>query len=104
MSLYWSNTASNSFFLNKPLFTKIQCRLSPIALFKSTAATVESTPPESPNITLSDLSSDLKYETVWSINESGDQSWFNFEIFKRKFSKTFLPSLEWYTSGWNWSP
>ena len=45
------------------------------------AATVESTPPESPNITLSDFSLDFKYETVWSINESGVQSCFNFEIF-----------------------
>ena len=44
--VYCSNTSSYSFFLKRPLFTNTQNKLSPIALSKSTAATLESTPPD----------------------------------------------------------
>ena len=53
ISLYWCKTLSNSFLRSNPLLTKMQYKFLPMALCNKTAATVESTPPESPRTTLS---------------------------------------------------
>ena len=99
---YWLSTLSNSFLRNNPLFTKIQYRFSPIALCNKTAATEESTPPDNPKTTLSSPTVCLMLATVVSTNEFGVQVWATPAIFTKKFSSNCLPSVEWYTSGWNW--
>jgi len=47
------STLSRSFFRRSPLSTKMQVRRSPTARWTSAAATDESTPPESPQMTCS---------------------------------------------------
>ena len=49
--LYCLITSKYSFFLRRQLSTNIQCKFSPIALCKSKAATLESTPPDKPTRT-----------------------------------------------------
>ena len=100
-SLYESRTSSNSFLRRSPLSTKIHVRFLPIALLSNTAATVLSTPPESPRITLSFPSLARIASTVVSINESGVQLPWQPQMFIAKFSSIFGPSLLWNTSGWN---
>ena len=90
---YIKNTSSYSFFLKRPLFTKMQIKLEPIALSRSTEATDESTPPDNPRITFSERISFCKFLIVISTKESGVQSCFKPEILTKKFSKIFLPFI-----------
>ncbi len=99
MSLYWCSTFANSSLRSKPLFTKIQYRLSPMALFSNTAATVESTPPERPSTTLSLPIFSFSSATISSTNEDGVKLCATPAIFTRKFSSILVPSVLWYTSG-----
>ena len=73
----------------------MQWRFLPIALCKRIAATDESTPPESPRITLSPPIFSLSSVIVESIKESGVQVCSKELIFVRKFSKIFFPSTVW---------
>jgi len=77
----------------------MQCKFSPMALCNNTAATVESTPPDNPKITLSFPILSLNSATVVSTKESGVHVCDTPAIFTKKFSNNFLPSVEWYTSG-----
>ena len=99
---YCFNTSVNSFFLKSPLFTKMQWRFFPIALCNNTAATEESTPPDKPNITFSSPIFSFNSATVLSTKASGVHDCSILAILTKKFSKTCFPSVEWYTSGWNW--
>ena len=74
---------------------KIQVNWFPIALFSKTAATDESTPPDKPKITLSDLTSDLIFSIAESMNELEVHVALIFAIFFKKFSKINLPSSLW---------
>ncbi|KAF5031752.1 hypothetical protein DSECCO2_624490 [anaerobic digester metagenome] len=89
--LYESRTDSNSSFLKRPLSTNMQYRFFPIALLRRTAATVESTPPDKPNITLSFPSCDLRLLTVVSINDAGVQLPVHPQIFIAKFLSISSP-------------
>ena len=79
---------------NNPLSTKMQNKLVPIALFKSTAATVESTPPDNPSITLSFPNLFLSSDTVVSIKESGVHDWLHLHMSTIKFLSKVKPSVE----------
>ena len=92
--LYCSKTSANSFLRNKPLFTKIQYKFLPIALCNNTAATVESTPPDNPKITLSSPIFAFKSATVVSTKESGVQDCSTFAMSTKKFSSICFPSVE----------
>ena len=72
---------------------KTQYKFSPIALFKITAATDESTPPDKPKITFSSLILDLNSLIVLSTNELGVQDCFIFEILIKKLIKSFFHQL-----------
>jgi len=74
-----------------------------MALWSNTAATDESTPPESPNTTLSLPNCFFRSATVDSTNDAGDQSRLHLQI-SRKFSSKLIPSKVWKTSGWNCTP
>ena len=69
----------------------MQCKFLPIALSSKTAATLESTPPESPKITFSSNTSDFNSLTVLSIKDSGFHSLINFNSSMKKFSNIFRP-------------
>ena len=102
MPSYCFKTLSNSFLRNNPLLTKIQYKFFPIALCNKTAATVESTPPESPKTTLSFPTFSLIAATVLSTKESGVHVCPTLAMFTKKFANNCFPSFVWYTSGWNW--
>ncbi len=65
----------------------MQWRFSLIALWIKTAATVESTPPERPRITLSSPTFSLISEIVFSEKTSGVQSGFILAILIKNFLK-----------------
>ena len=67
----------------------------PMALFNNTAATVESTPPESPKITFSSPTVSAICFTVSSTKESGVQFYWILAILIKKFSNIFFPSVVW---------
>ena len=73
----------------------MQCKLLPIALCKSTAATDESTPPDNPRITLSSPTCAFNCLQVSSTNESGVQSPEHPQISTTKFFIKSFPSDEW---------
>ena len=63
-------------------------------MFNKTAATEESTPPESPKTTLSFPTFSLIAATVLSTKESGVHVCATPAILTKKFSNNCLPSLE----------
>ena len=75
-----------------------------MALCSSTAATEESTPPESPSTTLSSPSFSRSSRTVASTKLSDVHSCLQPQMPATKFFSSCVPSVEWYTSGWNWMP
>ena len=84
--------------------TKMQVRLWPIALLRRTAATVESTPPLNPRMTLSlPIFSRISLTEV-SMNDSLVQSPLHPQMPRAKLARIFVPSTVWNTSGWNWTP
>ena len=96
-------TFLNSFFRNKPWSTKMQVKLRPMALFKSVAHTEESTPPLSPNITLSLPTCCRMLSTVLSMNDAGLHVCLLPQISTTKFFNKVVPCVVWNTSGWNWT-
>ena len=74
-----------------------------MALFRSTPATVESTPPLSPRMTLSSPSWLRSSSTVVSMNEAGVHSPLHPQMSNAKLDRIFVPSTLWNTSGWNWT-
>ena len=65
-------TCSASFNRIRPWSTKTQVSLSPTALWTSSAATEESTPPESPQITRPSPTWACTFATCSAITDSGD--------------------------------
>ena len=65
-----------------------------MARLSSTAATVESTPPLSPNTTLSPPTLARSSATVVSINDSGVHDWAQPQIPTTKFFRMVSPSTE----------
>ena len=92
--LYDSKTDSNSFFLNNPLSTNTHVKFSPIALCIRTPATVESTPPDNPRITLSSPIVFCNFLTVFSTNNFGVQVCEQPQISTVKFFSIFSPKSE----------
>ena len=98
-------TSSASPSRSSPLSTKMQVCRSPIALWMSTAATLESTPPESPQITDSFGPTCARIDaTASSTKEPIVQSPLSPQTPKRKFPRICAPCAVWVTSGWNWTP
>ena len=81
----------------------MQVRLWPIALLRSTPATVESTPPLRPRITFSFPTFSQMDATVVSMKEAEVQSPLHPHIPKAKLDSILVPSVVWNTSGWNWT-
>ena len=79
---------------SKPLSTKMQLSCLPMALLSNTAATVESTPPESPSTTLSLPTSSRSSRTVLSMNDSGVQSCLQPQMVCTKLRRMVVPSVE----------
>mmetsp|Transcript_988 Transcript_988/g.2570 ORF Transcript_988/g.2570 Transcript_988/m.2570 type:complete len:228 (-) Transcript_988:267-950(-) len=98
-------TRSCSLYRSSPLSTNTQCRRSPKALCTSTAATVESTPPERAQMACSVgptccLMAASCSSSTFSMRHVGC-SW---EIWKKKRSSVSAPRSECLTSGWYCRP
>ena len=104
LSLNILSTSLPSFFLSKPWSTNTQVKLSPIALWTSTAATDESTPPLKAQSTF--LSPIISFNSfiLSAINESVVQSPLTPQTLYKKFLSTLSPSWQCSTSGWNCTP
>ena len=82
----------------------MQVSRSPIALCRSTAATDESTPPESPRTTPSDPVFSRIFRTLLSTKECIVQSGESPQTRKRKLARISGPRGVCTTSGWNCTP
>ena len=97
-------TRSGSSARSSPLSTKMQVSWSPTAACTSAAATAESTPPESAQITwplptcsrVVRIDSSTKLAAVQSPEQPATS--------KRKLRSSWLPCGVCTTSGWNWMP
>ena len=85
----------------RPWSTNTQVSCFPTARESSTAATGESTPPDSPSSTRSLPIFLRSADTVSSINVVICQSPAQRHTPNTKFESTFMPSFECVTSGWN---
>jgi len=86
-----SITFTASSLRSRPLSTKTQCSLSPIALLTSTAATVESTPPLMPHTTVESPATRL-ISSIWCwMKLFGDQSGVMPAMSIKKFESSCLP-------------
>ncbi len=74
-----------------------------MARLSRTAATLESTPPESPRMTRSSPSWALSSATVLSTKDAADHSWREPQMSTTKFFSSWVPCRVWNTSGWNWT-
>ena len=83
---------------------KMQVSREPMALWMMSEVTSESTPPESPQMTLPSPTVCRISLTLRATNEEIDQSALRPLSRKRKLLRTLIPSLVWMTSGWNWTP
>ena len=92
-------TLSNSFLRSTPLLTKMQVNWLPMARCTSTAATDESTPPDSPQMTCPLPTFSRMAATVDSMKCAGVQSPRAAQILNRKFLISCGPSGVWCTSG-----
>ncbi len=72
-----------------------------MALCSNTAATDESTPPERPRTTLSSPNLAFSSATVLSTKLSEVHDCSQPQMPVTKFFRSCVPSVEWYTSGWN---
>ncbi len=81
--------------------TKTQVSLSPTARSMMAAATAESTPPESAQMTFSSPTCMRIFSTSWPTKFSIVQSGFALQMPKTKLRSTSVPRSLWCTSGWN---
>ena len=88
------STSFDSFNLSIPWSIKIQNKLFFIALCNKKDVTVESTPPDKPQITLVFFKSSLKLLILSLRKFSNLNLFFILQILKRKFDNIFLPSNE----------
>ena len=97
-------TCSASSLRSRPLSTNTQVRRLPIARCTISAATAESTPPESAQITRPFSPTCSRTRSVASsTNERAFQSRRHPQA-SRKLARTLVPSSEWTTSGWKSIP
>ncbi len=68
------------------------------------AATAESTPPESAQITRSSPTCRRIFSISWPTKFSIVQSGLAWQMAKTKFRSSTVPCSLWCTSGWNWMP
>ena len=98
------STSSRSFVRSRPLSTNTHVSRSPIALWISAAATDESTPPDSPQITrLSPTRSRIRSASI-SANSLIRQLPSHPQISYTKFRRMSVPCGVCVTSGWNCTP
>ena len=88
----------------KPWSTNTHVSRSPIARCTSSAATLESTPPESPQIARPSPTWARIASICSSITDLGLQVRSHPHTSSRKFVRTCWPYGVWTTSGWNWIP
>ena len=82
----------------------MQVKRSPIALWISAAATLESTPPDSPQITRPSLPTWVRIRaTASSTKLAIDQSPFALQMPNKKLPSNSAPRGVCTTSGWNWT-
>ena len=98
------STSSRSPARRTPLSTKKQCSRSPIALWSSTATTVESTPPDTPHTTCPSPIRARRRSSSLAMNSSIVQLPESPATRTRKFSSSRMPWSVCTTSGWNCSP
>ncbi len=99
-----SSTDSLSPFRRSPVSTNIGVNLPGRASWSRAATTEESTPPESPRITLpSGPASALIISTASCLYAAMFQSGRMPHSEKRKFDRIWAPETVWATSGWNWT-
>ncbi len=97
-------TCAASSLRSRPLSTNTHVSRAPIARFTMSAATAESTPPESAQITLPfGPTCSLTRSVASSTNERAFQSRRQ-PVRSRKLARTLAPSSVWTTSGWNSMP
>ncbi len=84
--------------------TNTQVRRSPIARCTSSAATAESTPPDSAQITRPFGPTCSRTRSVASSTKDRAFQSRRQPQASRKLTRTFVPSSEWTTSGWNSIP
>ena len=94
--------AENSLWLTDELELKYRIWVARYGL--TGAPTDESTPPLSPNTTLSFPSCAFSSATVVSMKEAALQSCFPPQMLTTKFFRSWVPSSLWNTSGWNCTP
>ena len=100
-----SSTIARSPARSSPVSTKMQVRRSPIARCRSAAATVESTPPDSAQITRPAGACSRIRATALSMNESGVQSGLAPQTAEQEVrAGSRLPRSVCTTSGWNCTP
>ena len=97
-------TCSPSFLRIRPWSTNTHVSWSPTALWVSSAATLESTPPESPQITWPSPTWARIRSICSSAIEAADQSIERPQMSRRKVSRICVPYGVCTTSGWNWIP
>ena len=97
-------TCSPSFLRISPWSTKTHVSWSPIARCTSSAATEESTPPLSPQMTLASPTWS-RMRAIWSSTiEAGDHAMSQPQTSPRKRLRMSCPYGVCTTSGWNWMP
>ena len=105
---YWSRkvetTSSTSFSRRSPLSTKMDVSFFPMALWRRTARTDESTPPERAQSTRSFPTCSRIRWMFSSMKEPMVQVGLQPQIRKRKFWMMAMPLTVWCTSGWNCTP
>ncbi len=98
------STCSRSCFRRSPWSTKMHVSRSPMARCTSTAATEESTPPDSPQIAAPSPTCARTRSTVSSMNAPAVHVGRTPHTEKRKFDRISSPRRVCATSGWNWTP
>ena len=97
-------TCSPSFLRISPWSTKTHVSWSPIARCTSSAATDESTPPLSPQMTLPSPTWSRMRAICSSTIEAADHAMSQPQTSPRKRLRMSCPYGVWTTSGWNWMP
>ena len=99
-----ATTCSPSFFRMSPWSTKMQVSWSPTARWTSIAATLESTPPDRPQMTRPSPTCARMRATCSSTIEAADQVRSQPQTSPRNVLRMSCPKGVWTTSGWNWMP
>ena len=99
-----SRTRSGSSLRSKPLLTNTHVSWSPTARWTRVAATAESTPPDSAQITRPAPTWARMLSVASAMKEPGVQDGVHWQTVNRKLRSTSRPLGVCTTSGWNWMP